>query len=213
MSGIRQGRLVGALVLVAFIPACTYGPAQEHTRVENVDERFNTHTFAAALNWQRFRPPTGLSQFPDGGSRLVLGEAALFYVCDVDSASARLLARIPRPKEMESGFAPWIVGWGNDCVYAKLTGRRHSWRRGAIGDLNLWLYKIGLDGSCSRVQALPDSVRLGVQTGIYLPGETTFLRVGAAHDGIEVLLEPGGPRTRLFAVNQARGTLEPSRNR
>lgn len=211
VSGFRQRRLAAAFVLIALIPSCTYGPTREVTRIENADERFNTHTFAVALSWQRFRDPTGLSRFPDGGSRLVLAEAALFYVCDADSSTARILARIPRPKGMESGFSPWIVGWGNDCVYAKLTGRRHSWRRGAVGDVNLRLYRIGLDGTHARVDALPDSVRLGTETGIYLPGERTFLRVGTATDSIDVTLEPGGSRRRAFGVDQARGTLEPVR--
>lgn len=210
MSCLGQGRLAVAFVSIALIPACTYGPVREVTRIENADERFNTHTFAVALNWQRFRDPTGLSQFPDGGTRLVLDQAALFYVCDADSSSARLLARIPRPREMEVGFSPWIVGWGNDCVYAKLTGQRYSARRGTVGGLNLWLYRIGLDGSHARITALPDSVRLGTETGIYLPGETTFLRVGTATDSIDVTLEPG-VRRRAFGVDQARGALEPVR--
>ena len=208
LSGFRQGRLATELVFIAWIPACTYGPVREVTRIENADERFNTRTFAVALNWQRFRDPTGLSRFPDGGTRRVLEQAALFYVCDADSSSARLLARIPRPKEMEVGFSPWIVGWGNDCVYAKLTGHRHSARRGTVGGLNLWLYRIGLDGSYARITELPDSVRLGTETGIYLPGETTFLRVGTASDSIDVTLEPGA-RRRAFRVDQVRGTLEP----
>jgi len=211
VSGVRQGRLATALVFIASLPACTYGPVREVTRIENADERFNTRTFAVALNWQRFRDPTGLSQFPDGGSRRVLEQAALFYLCDAESSSARLLARIPRPKGMESGFSPWIIGWGDDCIYVKVTGRRYSWRRGAVGGLNLWHYRIGLDGSYARITDLPDSVRLGTETGIYLPGERTFLRVGAATDSIDVTLEPGEPRRRAFGVNQARGTLEPVR--
>lgn len=211
VNGVRRVGLIAALALLAAIPGCTYGPVQEHTRIENADERFNTRTFAVALNWQRFRDPTGLSRFPDGGSRRVLNQAALFYVCDAESSSARLLAIVPRPKEMQSGFTPWIVGWGDDCFYAKVTGRRYSGRRGAVGDVNLWHFRIGLDGACTQIDTLPDSVRLGTETGIYLPGEKTFLRVGTVSDSIEVTLEPGGIRRRAFGVNQARASLEPSR--
>ena len=211
MRRARRRGLIGALCLLAWIPACTYGPIQERTRIENADERFNTRAFAVALNWQRYREPTGFSRFPDGGSRLVLDQAALFYVCDAESSSARLLARIPRPMEMESGFTPWILGWGHDCFFAKVTGSRYSWRHGDVGGLNVWHFRIGLDGTCMRIDALPDSVRLGTETGIYLPGEKTFLRVGTAHDSIDVVLEPGGTRRRAFGVNQARATLEPAR--
>jgi hypothetical protein len=203
--------VLGALALVASAPACTYGPIQQQTRIENADERFNTHTFAVALNSMRFRRPTGLSTFPDGGSPIVLAQAALVYVCDVDSSSARMLARIPMPRVMESGFTPWIAGWGNDCVYVKLTGHRHSWRSGAVGDLNTWFYRIGLDGSSRRLEAYPDSVRLGVETGIYLPGETTFLRVSARYNSIDVYLQPGEVRRGAFVVRQDRGILEPAR--
>lgn len=208
---IKRPRLLAALMfLVAWGPACTYGPVEEHTRITNADERFNAHTFAVALDWCRFRPPTGLSEFPDGGIRLDLAEAALFYACDADSYSARLLARIPRPKEMESGFEPWVMGWGRDCFYVKLTGKRYSWRHGSVGDLNIRYYRIGLDGSFERVRRIPPAVRLGTETGIYLPGETTFLRVSAHYDSIDVFLEPGKRVTGAFVVNQVRGTLEPT---
>lgn len=202
--------LLGVLSLIALIPACTYGPVQEHVWIENADEHFNTHTFAVALNWRRFRAPTGLSTFPDGGTTQVLAQAALLYVCDVDSSHARMLARIDRPKELESGFQPWVMGWGSDCFYVKLTGRRYSSRRGAVGDLNTRYYRIGLDGSCARIDGIPDSVRLGTETGTYLPGEVTYLRVSAGYDSIDVFLQPGENRKGLFVLNQARSILEPA---
>src|SRR5262245_34425485 len=116
--------LTGAFV---FLSGCTYGPVQERARVWTIEERFNTHTFAVDLDWERYRDPTGVSRFPDGGSPRTLQEDALFYVCDVDSHFARLLARIPRTRDMESGFNGWILGWGDDCLYASVSGQRHSW--------------------------------------------------------------------------------------
>jgi len=203
----RAIRAILALAAIALAPGCTYGPVQEHTRIENVRTRFNTHQFAAALNWQRIREPTGLSRFPDGGSPIVLAEAALVYVCDADSSSTRLLAKIPRTMDMESGFTPWIMGWGDNCVYVKTTGHRYSWRRGAVGDLNLWLYRVGVDGSCVRISALPDLAQGGTAIGIYAPGERTFLRVSPSSYDIDVALEPMEYRKKAFVVDQARGTL------
>ena len=200
-----------ASAAIAWIPACTYGPIQEHTRIENLRERFNTHMFAAALHWQRFREPTGLSQFPDGGIRMVLRQAALIYVCDADSSTARLLARIPAPRNMEDGFTPWIVGWGNAELYVSLTGYPMSWIPGASApSRRKLLYRIGLDGSCVRISALPDLAQHGTAIGIYAPGETMFLRASPSSYDIDVALEPMNYRKGAFTVDQARGTLEPT---
>ena len=212
-SPIAGLQLLSALALIALAPACTYGPVQERTRIENARERFNSHSFAVALNWQRFRAPTGLSKFPDGGTPLVLGQAALFYACDVDSSRARLLARITRPKGMESGFEPWVMGWGSDCLYVKLTGRRYSWRHGAVGDLNMRFYRVGLDGTCAQVPGIPDLVGPNGRSWSPMRGETTYLRVSAGYDSIDVYLEERQGRRGAFIVNQARGILEPARKR
>ena len=187
---------------------CTYGPIQQRAAVWTIEERFNTHTFAVALDRERHRDPTGLSRFPDGGAPRTLDEDALFYVCDADSHSARLLARVPRTREMESGFSGWILGWGDGCFYARVSGRRYSWRHGAVGPWNQHLYRVGLDGSCIRLEAIPAGVSRQPETGGRLPGETTFLRASAREDRIDLRLHEGAAFVAWFAIHPD-GTITP----
>jgi hypothetical protein len=190
------------------LTGCTYGPVQERASVWVTEPRFNTRTFAVALEWERYRNPTGLSQFPDGGSPLSLREEARFFVCDLDSRSVRLLAAFPKTKEMESGFQGWIEGWDGDAVYVTLTGRRYSWREGAVGPVNRVRYRLSLDGSRTRVESAPPTVHREPMTGTSLPGETTFLRVGTYRSTITVRLTELGPFVPIFEVNHD-GSITP----
>jgi hypothetical protein len=193
-------RFAAGLVLLAMSSSCTYGPAQDAARTWAAEERFNTHTFAVVVDWQRYQDPTGLSQFPDGGSRRVLEEAAVFYVCDADSVSARPLVRIVRPEGMESAFEGWILGWDGNAFYAVLSGRRHSWRRGSVGPVNRRYYRITLDGTFAKLERPPESLKREPETGVALPGETRFLRVSTGPDGIDVRLNERGSYVRMFRV-------------
>jgi hypothetical protein len=190
------------------LTGCTYGPVRERASVWVTEPRFNTRTFAVALDWKRYRDPTGLSRLPDGGAPASLREEARFFVCDLDSRSVRLLAAFPKTKEMESGFQGWIEGWDGDAVYVTLTGRRTSWRQGAVGPLNRERYRLGLDGSRTRVESVPTTVHRGPMTGTSLPGETTFLRVGTYRNTITVRLTERGPFVPIFEVNPD-GTITP----
>lgn len=176
--------------------------------IATVEERFNTHVLAVALNWTRYRDPTGLSAFPDGGSPRVLVEEARFFVCDADSHTARLVARIPKSRDMESGFSGWIAGWGPDCFYATVSGRRYSWRHGAVGPVNRRFYRVGLDGAISRLDRVPDGVQRQPETGIKLAGETTFLRASANSTRIDLRLAEGGSYVAWFEVHPD-GTIHP----
>ncbi len=194
--------------LLLLLPGCTYGPVQERATIATVEERFNTHTLAVALNWTRYRDPTGLSAFPDGGLPRVLAEEARFFLCDADSHVARLVARILKPHEMESGFSGWIAGWGPNCFYASVSGRRYSWRHGAVGPVNRRFYRIGLDGTVSKMSGIPDGVQREPETGINLPGETTFLRASASSDRIDLRLAEGRGYVAWFEVHRD-GTIHP----
>jgi hypothetical protein len=204
-------RLAACVALIVACSGCTYGPVQETARAWTAEERLNAHQFAVVVSWQRFRDPTGLSRFSDGGSRRILEEAALFYVCDVDSVSARPLARVERPQGMESGFESSILGWDGNVFYAVLTGRRYSWRRGAVGPMNRRYYRIGSYGTSTEVDHAPESLHREPESGVLLPGETRFLRVSTGPDGIDVRLNERGSYVRMFRVNHD-GTIVPVGN-
>jgi len=138
----------------------------------------------------------------------VLEQAALIYVCDVDAPSTKLLARIGAPREMESAFEPWILGWVGDGIFVGLTGYRHSSLHGSVGPLNKRMYRVGLDGTCQTVENPPDSLNQTPNLGIPMKGERNFMRLSKGAFNIGVRLEDGGPYTPLFEVNQAKCTLD-----
>ena len=96
---------VSALILMPLV-SCTYGPLTRQAMITNVALRPGTTDFVAAVHVRIFRPPTGLSAFPDGGKQKTLEEYGLFYLCDAHRRTASLLGRLNRPKEFISGSKP-----------------------------------------------------------------------------------------------------------
>lgn len=101
---------------------CTYGPMRTDVRIAN-------HVFAPgggeaafALLATRYRPPTGLSTFPDGGTPLVFVEEASVYTCDTLTGAFRQIWRALRPGTIRSGFTPWLGPWTESGLYVSLRG-------------------------------------------------------------------------------------------
>ena len=123
-------------VTLAPLVSCTYGPSTRQAMITNVALRPGTTDFVAAVHVRIFRPPTGLAAFPDGGTPKTLQEYGLFYLCDSQGRTARLLGRLDRPSEFISGSEPWAIGWQADTLYVKFTGQTGT----TVRDLNHTVY-------------------------------------------------------------------------
>ena len=134
---------VSALILMTLV-GCTYGPLTRQASIANVALRPGTTGFAAAVHVHIFRPPTGLSAFPDGGKQKTLEEYGLFYLCDAHRRTASLLGRLNRPKEFISGSEPWAIGWQADTLYVKFICEVHrSNRNDSPGPESRGLFHLG----------------------------------------------------------------------
>lgn len=199
----------GHIILIFFlIQGCTYGPPQERVKIENGSARFNTYTAAVVLNHWRELAPTGLSTFPDGGAPKILEQAALVYLCDIDTAKTKLLAKIIAPDDVRIGFTPWIIGWADDYFYVALTGRSGTKLRDFKRVRITHFYRIALDGTYQEVETRPSNLSQLPNSTNQIKGEKNFMRISYGYSDIAVRLKDEGPYRKMFEVNQAKGTLD-----
>ena len=107
---------------VALLVACTYGPPRTDVRITNHALAPTGPGAAFAVYAIRYRPPTGISTFPDGGTPLVLAEGAAVYTCDTLTRAVHQVWRAPRPAAIRSGFTPWLGPWTAAGIFASVRG-------------------------------------------------------------------------------------------
>ena len=203
-------RLIILIIFASLISACTYGPVQESVRITNVAARFNTYTAAVAIDYQRFREPTGLSKFPDGCSPRILERATLVYFCDIQNASTKLLAKIEMPSDIQYGFQPWIIGWAEGNVYVRLNGYPGTDLRDYQQGPKSHIFQVALNGKYQKVEQSPSVLEQKPNNGIPVEGETRFMRISHDAFDIKIRTEEGGTFRKKFQIDQTKCTLEPT---
>ena len=107
------------------------------------------------------RTPEGfVAQFPDGGAWQFDEEKVCVWQFQVSDLSYTLLAEIPRPKEVHSGFQFFGEGWDQDgSFYISVSGNR-----GKTSDTPRVkrTYRIERPGQVTEIASAPD-VRASVQ--------------------------------------------------
>ena len=77
---------------------------------------------AVVVRYERSRPATGLSAFPDGGTSRVLLQRADFYVVSVKPRGLLHRSELtPHPNQRVS-FEPHLLGWAGEAVYLQIQG-------------------------------------------------------------------------------------------
>ncbi len=193
-----------------FLSGCTYGPVQTVLTIENTDIKPGTRTFVVAVRYIKLRQPTGINTLPDGGISMVLEQAALFYVCDADKKSARLLAKLNVPQYLWIGFAPSVMGWEGEHFYFQLTGCAHTPCAGNIGYKNEY-YEMSLNGEFRKVNQIPAGVHLRSTSLAAMPNEQNYLRVSADNYSIDICTANSGKFKREFVIDQSRQALIPAK--
>lgn len=116
----------------------------------------NDHRFAVVVLSTQYQDPTGLSAWPDGGKTRVLRQTAKLWLCDPESASARLMALVERPGGIRSEYSTWITGWDSigdyRSIYLDVRGRT-----GETSDTPAlrYLLKVEVGPDTSRAAAVP----------------------------------------------------------
>jgi hypothetical protein len=179
--------------------ACTYGPRQSRYTMDGLMPRPNTRTFAAAIRTVVFRPPAGISTFPDGGAQRTEEQFVTVFAGDVDSGTVRLLYKLAAPTEVISGFQITILGWKPDAMYAVVTGCPRI-ECGAADGRRLY-YRFALDGSAERIPELPTDLERPYGMGARAPGETVYTRMSSRRDTITVCTLDEGPYVPRYLVD------------
>jgi hypothetical protein len=126
-----------------------------HQVMNAMPEPHERHFALVVLSTQS-RDPRGVAAWPDGGSPRILSQTAKLWICDPEGGRARLMARIPCPKQVLSEYSAWIVGWDSigdyPSIYVDVRGRA-----GTTTDTNLlrWILKVEVDPDTSRAIAVP----------------------------------------------------------
>lgn len=77
---------------------------------------------AVVVRYERSRPATGLSAFPDGGTSRVLLQRVDFYVVSVDKRAFLYRSELTPHPDQRVSFEPSVLGWAGDAVYLQIQG-------------------------------------------------------------------------------------------
>ena len=196
---VRSARRFLALLAIHSL-GCTYGPEERAATVEQVVRIDDSYLAIVVVRHDTFRRPTGLAAFPDGGAVQYLRRGAAQYLVDARGRSLRPLARQDAPDEVWVSFQAWIAGMVGDSVaYLRLTGCPRGGECYPGLDESI-VYRLPLNGSTTRVPAVPPDASLPGGMAARRPGERSFVRFGTRRDTVAARFEEDGPLEPLFVA-------------
>ena len=194
-------RPVGLVGVVCILnTACTYGPEQEAARVGQIVRLGDSYRALVVVQHDRFRRPTGLSSFPDGGRWRYLERRALQYLVDASTSTVVTLAQQTAADSLWESYSVGVSGLEGDSVaYLTVTGCRkdgecHPALRRAVH------LRLSMRGDLQSVAGKPAGAAL---PGVMLarrPGEQHYVRFGTDGAVVTARLEDDGPYQRLFRL-------------
>lgn len=188
-----------SLVLV-LATACTYGPEEERVVLGQIVGVGDSYEALVVIQYERFRPPTGLTAFPDGGKARILERWARLYSLDASERSASLLTEQAAPDSLWESFSVSVQGLAGDSIsYLRLTGCP---RNGECHPRlqNSLLLSVSREGSVRAVADIPSDALL---PGVMLarrPGEEHYVRFSSEGSTITARFEKHGPFAPLMRL-------------
>lgn len=196
-------RTTRLLVIAAATPwACTYGPDHRRVRIEDVERRPETTTFAAMVWSELRRERTDFLPIPDRVPS-IHGQSVTLYVADGDAQTVRRIGEIPHPPEIRNVREATLLGWKGPAFYVRWYGC--VTRPGAEcreRDRRLIDFRVDEDGAVTRVGTAPSPLEREPGMGVRAPGERVYMRVYATSDSVRVRTEDGGPFRARFALDR-----------
>lgn len=187
-----------SVLAVTLALACTYGPPEHRVTVEQVVRLGDTYQALVVVRHDTFRPPTGLSAFPDGGKARYERRGSATHWIDARSLTSRLLIRVEAPDSVWESHGARIAGLGGDSVaYLRLTGCP---RGGECypGIDRTAVFRLTLSGGVTRVDSVPAGTGLPGSMAARAPGEQAYVRFGTRGDSVTARFEEGVERRVLF---------------
>jgi hypothetical protein len=185
---------------VALGAACTYGPDEQTGSAAQIQRLGDSYRAIVVVRRDRFRRPTGLSAFPDGGKWRYSARAALYYLVDARERDVVLLAEQEAPDEVWESFDARIVGLDGDSVaFVRLTGcpragECHPRRQRSM------VHRLSTHGELRGVDSVPSGAGLPGEMIARSPGEEHYVRFGTRGDMVTARFEDGGEPEPLFRV-------------
>ena len=183
--------------------ACTYGEPEVHLRVQNVALSADGELLAAVVKYERDRPPTGLSTFPDGGRPKTLHQRADVYVVDLVRRAVVFEGSVTAPESRRLSFSPWLVGWVGRRAYFKITGCPDSFSSECYGKLvGESIYSLSPGGAITESATSKGALLVDKIDAI-----SNYAYAGAEAYGVSFTRERGASREPLLQFAGERLTL------
>lgn len=166
--------------------------------MENLSPHPDSYRFAVALTHVRYRVPTGIAAFPDGGRHRVLEVEGRVFLLDGASTSVTELVRMEAPERMRHNFSIFVDGWSSGRVVFTITGcAEEQCRAGYVREH----FAVSSDTPMHRLDAIPSNVVRQPVMGARAPGETTYMRVSTRSDTIVVRITDDGPYRPMYRID------------
>ncbi len=153
-----------------------------------------------AIHYQRLRPPTGLSAFPDGGKPRILEQVARLYLVDASERAVSALTLQVAPDSLWESFSASVRGvLGDTTAFLQLTGCPRNGECYAPLRKALTL-RVSTKGEVRVVRDVPPDATL---PGVMLArrqGEQQYVRFSTGGSVVLARFEEGGPPEPVFEV-------------
>ena len=194
------------LAVGMLMSACTYGPEEMRSTIGQIVRIADSPEALVVVAFERFRPPVGLSAFPDGGKARVLERWARLYLIDASQRTAVLLTEQAPADSLWESFSLSLRGLeGDSAAYVQMTGcpRRGQCYPGVSRSVGL---RITRRGQVTSVPETPTGVGLPGVMPARAPGEAHYVRFGRKAGFITARFVDGGPWLPIFELGE-RGDL------
>jgi len=183
------------------LSACTWGPEEERARIEQILALGESGLALVTVRYDRFRTPTGLSAFPDGGKARMLRRRGLQYLVDGPEGTVRSFLERDAPEELWESFSMRVVALDGDSVaYVQLSGCPRGGE--CWGDLqDRSLLRVSVEGSVTAVDDVPEGAGLPGTMLARRPGELRYVRWSTNGDTVTVRRAEDGPYVPAFVVS------------
>lgn len=203
------------LAVALSVAGCTYGPPEERHRVASAFRLPDTHRVLVAVSHVRYRPPTGLSRYPNGGIPRYLRKRVVVYAGDVSVSRLTTLDTLPAPRSVWQGLDVDFVGWDGRHAYLQLHGcpaeRDGCFERSGDSTVSVSRgvhFRVRPGARPERVDAVPEGAGLPGFSLAPMADERNYARVRSRlTEGVEARTEPDGPYRLVYRLRDG-GSLE-----
>jgi hypothetical protein len=197
-TGVRSLRRGFVALAIVFALGCTYAPEEERVVIGQVVRLGDSYRALVIVQHDRFRQPTGLSAFPDGGKWKFLERDATQYLIHARDRTARVLAHQVAPDSLWESFSVRLGALeGETIAYLVMTGCPRGGECHPKLHRSLTL-RLSLEGEIETVDGIPPAAGL---PGVMLArrhGEEHYMRLRVDGDIISARFDEDGGYEPVF---------------